>query len=180
MKGVHKKYMKIIKRFLTFFAVFSATIVLCSCSYLVDRVKLIQGDYDDNPKNYPNTRWVCQEIDMYFDHVEGGQSGVYAGELIMDGVNYDITISLDPGYAHSFELSYATEDGVSTTVFGRKEDPVLNGLYEAVQHADESNKWICTINQILDTDSFWTYKGNTLNFVMEELPTDLVVEANNP
>ena len=29
------------------------------------------GAYRDNPTAHPNTRWVCQEVDMYFDHIEG-------------------------------------------------------------------------------------------------------------
>ena len=156
--------------------------LLSSCTLLsgmspaefIDYVKFCRGDYDDNPEEYPNTRWVCQEVDMYFDNIEG--SDIYVGKLFADGKEYDIAVSFLLGMAHSFELFHETESAQNVMVDGIKREYVLRATYQELKQQGETIVWVAEIDHLSEyaINSFegWNYDGETLSFVMEELPKE--------
>lgn len=117
------------------------------------------GVYDDNPTVYPNTRWVCQEVDMYFDHIEGDYYE-YEGAITIDGETQKIYVS----------FGIPRHDWINSIVICRGEDGrdcIAAPLYFS------GSDGVMTVRVPLDpaVSPIWDYEG-TLTFIMEELPTD--------
>lgn len=110
---------------------------------------------------------MCQEVDMYFDHIQGDDTW-YKGKLTVDGAIYDIEIFIGEIEYNMCGIRMIDENG-------EYQDLVPWMLYSG-----KDGVMTTTIPKGAHVFSPWNYEGDTLTFVMEELPTDLVDESNNP
>ena len=102
---------------------------------------------------------------MYFDHIEGDDRE-YVGAITINGETQKIFVSFDkPEWANILVIC-RDEDYI---------DCIAAPLYYS------GSDGVMTVRVPLDpaVPPIWDYKG-TLTFVMEELPADLVDEANVP
>lgn len=84
---------KVFKRFVRIWLLVLLTVLMlinhCSCGpslevqYLMDQGKL------PDSKDFPNTKWVCRELDMYFYMLDYGENSMI-GEYTANGVKYRI------------------------------------------------------------------------------------------
>lgn len=120
-------------------------------------INIKTGAYADNPTVYPNTRWVCEEVDMYFDHIKGDDRE-YVGAITINGETQKIFVSFDkPEWANILVICRG-EDYI---------DCIAAPLYYS------GSDGVMTVRVPLDpaVPPIWDYEGD-LTFVMEELPTD--------
>jgi len=80
------------------------------------------------------------------------------------------------GTAHSFELFHETESAQNVMVDGIKREYVLRATYQELKQQGETIVWVAEIDHLSEyaINSFegWNYDGETLSFVMEELPKE--------
>ncbi len=117
------------------------------------------GACDDNPTVHPNTRWVCQEVDMYFDHIEG-DGYEYVGAITINGETQRIFVSFErPGH-----------DWINSIVICRGEDG-RDCIAAPLYFSGSDGVMTVRVPPIPAVPPIWDYEG-TLTFIMEELPTD--------
>ena len=117
------------------------------------------GAYRDNPTAHPNTRWVCQEVDMYFDHIEGDVYE-FEGAITINGETQKIFF-----YFHEYEHVWTNVFVICRGEDGR--DCIAAPLY----FSGSDGVMIARFPPIPVVPPIWDYEGD-LTFVMEELPTD--------
>ncbi len=117
------------------------------------------GAYDDNPTVHPNTRWVCQEVDMYFDHIEGDDYE-YEGAITINGETQKIYVS----------FGRPVHDWINTLVICRGEDGI-DCIAAPLYFSGSDGVMIARFPPIPAVPPIWDYEGD-LTFVMEKLPSD--------
>ena len=125
------------------------------------------GVYDDNPTVHPNTRWVCQEVDMYFDHIESDDYE-YEGAITINGKTQKIYVSFHK----------SKHDWINILTICRGEDGI-DCIAAPLYFGGSDGVMTVRVPHDPAVSPIWDYDGD-LTFVMEELPTDLVNEANTP
>ena len=133
---------------------------LSSCGPSLDfQIKNAQGLYPD-ASDFPDTKWVCREVDMYFymfDHGDSTMAGVYT----VDGKEYRVTIGIL--YADmSFEF-YSHTDVSESLHKGGYVTCERNAVdFLATEYIYENGIITCKIRS--SGQNIWNYKGDTITF----------------
>ena len=125
--------------------------------------------YPDNHQldDYPNTRWVCQEADMYF--LEDCRGTCY-GEAVVDGVSVFFSLARkESAGVEAYQCYTDTLEGIAGAP--RSQEPVFQGAFACTQEGGE-------FGGMADYFHLWEAPGTlpmkvreiTLTFLREELP----------
>ena len=133
--------------------------------------KQAQGFYPDT-SDFPDTKWVCRETDMYFymfNHGDPTMVGIYT----VDGREYRVTITFSYAemlfqfYSHT-DISESNYENGYLCCERKKVD------YLGTEYIYESGIITCKINN--SYKNIWNYEGDTITF---EKQGSIVGEANS-
>jgi len=152
-------------------------LILCctffnSCGPTLEfRHKKAQGFYPDT-SDFPDTKWVCREVDMYFYMFIYGDSEM-AGIYTVDGKEYRVTINFF--YAEmSFEFYSHTDVSKSIYESGYLSCKRNKVDFLSTEYIYENCIITCKINN--SDQNIWNYKGDTITF---EKSGSIVEEVNS-
>ena len=138
---------------------------LCGCPSPIYFLLDTAGYYPGTEK-FPNTRWKCQEVDMYFDMFDCGELymiGEYTVDdktyravvyFFMGGVDVDLCASTD-----MLESTFLNEDGVAYKKCERNVIAELDASY-----LYKNGVIVFERLTVLSDFDIWHYEGDTLTF----------------
>ncbi len=142
----------------------SCMLNLFSCVVSNKYLKMKEAGYYPDASDFPDTKWVCREVDMYFYMFDYGESTML-GEYTVDDKKYRVDIEIH--YADmSFDFYSRTNVSMSTSKNESFSEPVICEREEAgflaTEYIYENDIITCKIR---NTDqNIWNYKGDTITF----------------
>ena len=147
--------------------VISLVLNLFSCAKICKTnkyFKLKEAGYYPDTSDFPDTKWVCREVDMYFYMFDYGESTII-GEYTVGDKNYRVDIEI-----HNADMFFGFYSRTNVSMSSSKNEsfsePVICEREEAgflaTEYIYENDIITCKIR---NTDqSIWNYKGDTITF----------------
>ena len=137
-------------------------LILCSCGMQPLKYQILEpyGYYPDT-KDFPDTKWVCKELDMWFYMFADGEqwmTGAYTSE---DGEVHPFRAEFAYHHVQTDLVFYFESFEADTNIFSSSDDspPMIYGEYI---YKDDSITF-----RIFESDApFWEYGGKKLTFEM--------------
>ncbi len=158
---------KFIRKSTSFFLLIALIINLASCvrwgpSFKYERMKK-QGYYPDT-SDFPDTKWVCREVDMYFYMFDYSESTIL-GEYTVGDKKYRVVINIWLSDM-SFDFYSGTNITDSTDEMGQKTGYVYCEREEAgflaTDYIYENELITCKIRN--SDNNIWNYEGDSITF----------------
>ena len=132
------------------------------------------GKYDDFPGFHIGTRWICQELEMFFDvisfeNVDGEMStgvGKTLGKLVLDEEDYCVQAVFL--HKHFIEIFMCDANYCNLPNMTPNDDEWL--LYRKVTYICENGVMVVTIDKSSYVHPMLNFTGNTLTFVCQDIP----------
>lgn len=153
----------IIKLLLIFIILGSMTLGVCSCVVSPRYSLMREQGYYPKSEDLPNTKWVCDEYDMYFYIFDYGENYM-TGEYSHDGITYRLIAQFDFSaldfnfYTNTVE-SVSTHQGNNSSNFLHAEREIYAHLY--TEYIYRENMICCTVKNS-DIDLFC--EGDEIKF----------------
>lgn len=133
--------------------------------------KKAQGFYPDT-SNFPDTKWICREVDMYFYMFDFGEPTM-AGVYIVDGKEYRVIISF---FCAEMSFKFYSHTDLSESLYKSGyvtcERQAVDFLY--TEYIYENGIITCKIDT--SEQNIWNYEGDTITF---EKSGSISKEANS-
>lgn len=141
---------------------------LCGCGPSRKYWKMKEEGYYPTAKDFPSTRWVCREADMYFDMLEYDED-YWVGEYTVADKTYRVIArtefsTLDFQFISSTNVSTSKYSDDSGSAFVNCETVDFGKII--TDYVYEDGIITCEIKN--DSSDVWNYKGNTITFEKEK------------
>ena len=137
---------------------------LAGCGAQPLKYKILEPyGYYPNTKDFPDTKWVCKEVDMWFYMFADGEQWMTGAYTAEDGEVHPFRAKFAYNYVQTDLAFYFETFEADTILFRSPEDdpPFIAGDY--IYKDDSIIFWI------FESDApFWEYEGKKLTFEMVE------------
>ena len=136
---------------------------LCGCGMQPIRYQILEPyGYYPETEDFPDTKWVCKEVDMWFYMFDYGEPWMI-GEYTVDGETYPFRARFNLHYMHT-TLGFYFESPETNISFSES----LDWEGPSSVTGDYIYKDDCLVFKISQSEaSVWKYEGKTLTFEME-------------